>query len=132
MTDDESLLNRALEGTSEVDTTTVDITSLDNANGNEGVLSFFAMLMLSASNDELLMAKVLEREAFEDDIETQDNEGAAAVVWPATLEFGTATCKILLALLFVRSDDNTEADVINTKVAVIKDNRRNLWYCLYV
>ena len=75
------------------------------------------------------MAKVLEWKTFEDDIDREDGEGTAAVFWPATFEL-TATSKTLLDLLFLWSDDNTEADVINTKVAVIKDKRRNFWYCL--
>ena len=89
------------------------------------------MPALSTSNGELLMAKVLEWKSFEDDIDREDDEGTAAVFWLATFEF-TAASKTPVDLLFVWSDDNTEADVINTKVAVIKDNTRNFWYCLYV
>ena len=89
------------------------------------------MPALSTSNGELLMAKVLEWKSFEDDIDREDDEGTAAVFWLTSFEF-TAASNRPLDLLFVWSDDNTEADVINTKVAVIKDNTRNFWYCLYV
>ena len=89
------------------------------------------MPALSTSNGELLMAKVLEWKSFEDNIDREDDEGSAAVFWLTSFEF-TAASKRPLDLLFVWSDDNTEADVINTKVAVIKENTRNFWYCLYV
>ena len=89
------------------------------------------MPALSTSNGELLMAKVLEWKSFEDDIDREDDEGKAAVFWLDSFEF-TAASKRPLDLLFLWSDDNTEADVINTKVAVIKENTRNFWYCLYV
>ena len=91
-----------------------------------GVLSSFAIPELSVTNDELLVAKVLERANFEDDVKTEDTEGTAAVFWPATFEF-TATSRTLLALVLEWSEDNTAADVINTQVyvAVIKDNKHN-------
>ena len=130
-TDDESLLGRALEGTTDVDTRTDDVTSTDKTNVKGVIVCLFAMPALSTSNGELLMAKVLEWKSFEDDIDREDDEGTAAVFWLATFEF-TAASKTPVDLLFVWSDDNTEADVINTKVAVIKDNTRNFWYCLYV
>ena len=112
--------------TPDFDTTGNDETSLDDTNGNSGVLSSFAIPELSATNDELLMANLLERENFEDDIETEDSEGTAAVFWPATFEF-PATLRILLAFVLEWSEDNTAADVINTQVhvAVIKDNNHN-------
>ena len=91
----------------------------------------FAMPVLSTANGELLLAKVLEWKSFEDDIDREDDEGRAAVFWLTSFEF-TAASNRPLDLLFVWSDDNTEADVINTKVAVIKDNTRNFLYCLYV
>ena len=87
------------------------------------------MPALSTSNGELLMAKVLEWKSFEDDIDREDDEGTAAVFWLATFEF-TAASKTPVDLMFVWSEDNTEADVINTREA--EDNRRNFWYCLYV
>ena len=87
------------------------------------------MPALSTSNGELLMAKVLEWKSFEDDIDREDDEGTAAVFWLATFEF-TAASKTTVDLLFVWSDDNPEADVINTREA--EDSRRNFWYCLYV
>ena len=89
------------------------------------------MPVLSTANGELLLAKVPEWKSFEDDIDREDDEGRAAVFWLTSFEF-TAASNRPLDLLFVWSDDNTEADVINTKVAVIKDNTRNFWYCLYV
>ena len=128
-TDDESLLGRALEGTTDVDTRTDDVTSTDKTNVKGVIVCLFAMPALSTSNGELLMAKVLEWKSFEDDIDREDNEGTAAVFWLATFEF-TAASKTPVDLLFVWSDDNPEADVINTREA--EDNRRNFWYCLYV
>ena len=106
------------------DTTGNDDTSLDDPNGNAGV----AILDLSATNDELLMANVLEWKTFEDDIETEDSEGTVAVFWPATIEL-IAINRTLLALLLKWSEDNTAGDVINTQVqvAVIKHNRHKLW-----
>lgn len=125
-TGEDSLLDRRLERTTDFDTTANDATSLDDTNGNAGVLSSFATPELSVTNDELLMAKVLEREKFEDDVETEDGEGTAAVFWPATFEF-PATSRTLLALVLEWPEDNTAADVINTQVhvAVIKDNNHN-------
>ena len=125
-TGEDSLLGGRLERTPDFDTTGNDETSLDDTNGNSGVLSSFAIPELSATNGELLMANLLERENFEDDIETEDSEGTAAVFWPATFEF-PATLRILLAFVLEWSEDNTAADVINTQVhvAVIKDNNHN-------
>ena len=115
-----------LERTTDFDTTVNDDTSLDDTNGNSGVLSSFAIPELSATNDELLMVNLLERENFEDDIETEDSEGTGAVFWPTTFEF-PATLRTLLAFVLEWSEDNTAADVINTQVhvAVIKDNNHN-------
>ena len=59
-TDDESLLDRALEGTTDVDTRTDDVTSTDETNDKGVIVCLFAMPALSTSNGELLMAKVLE------------------------------------------------------------------------
>ena len=59
-TDDESLLDRALEGTTDVDTRTDDVTSTDKTNVEGVIVCLFAMPALSTSNGELLMAKVLE------------------------------------------------------------------------
>ena len=59
-TDDESLLGRALEGTTDVDTRTDDVTSSDETNVKGAIVCLFAMPALSTSNGELLMAKVLE------------------------------------------------------------------------
>ena len=59
-TDDESLLDRALEGTTDVDTRTDDVTSTDETNVKGVIVCLFAMPALSTSNGELLMAKVLE------------------------------------------------------------------------
>ena len=59
-TDDESLLDRALEGTTDVDTRTDDVTSADETNVKGVIVCLFAMPALSTSNRELLMAKVLE------------------------------------------------------------------------
>ena len=123
-TDDESLLDRALEGTTDVDTRTDDVTSTDETNVKGVIVCLFAMPALSTANGELLMAKVLEWKSFEDDIAREDDEGTAAVFWLATFEF-TAESKTPVALLFVWSDDNTEADVINTREA--EDNRHNVW-----
>ena len=80
------------------------------------------MPALSTANGELLMAKVLEWKSFEDDIDREDDEGTAAVFWLATFEF-TAASKTPVDLLFVWSDDNPEADVINTREA--EDSRHN-------
>ena len=126
-TGEDSLLGGRLERTTDFDTTGNDDTSLDDTNGNSGVLSSFAIPELSVTNDELLVAKVLERDNFEDDVETEDSEGTAAIFWPATFEF-PATSRTLLALALEWSEDlNTAADVINTQVhvAVIKDNNHN-------
>ena len=122
----DSLLDGRLKRTTDFDTTSNDDTSLDGTNGNVDVLSSFAIPELSATNEELLIAKVLEGENFEDDKETEDSEGTAAVFWPATFEF-TATSRTLLALVLEWSEDNTAADVTNTQVnvAVIKDNKHN-------
>ena len=122
----DSLLDGRLKRTTDFDTTANDRTSLDGTNGNAGVLGSFAIPELSATNEELLMAKVLERENFEDDKRTEDSEGTAAVFWPATFEF-TPTSRTLVALVLEWSEDNTAADVINTQVtvAVIKDNKHN-------
>ena len=128
-TDDKSLLDRALEGTTDVDARTDDVTSTDETNVKGVLVCLFAMPALSTANGELLMAKVREWKSFEDDIDIEDDEGTAAVFWLATFEF-TAESKTPVDLLFVWSDDNTEADVINTREA--EDNRRNFWYCLYV
>ena len=59
-TDDESLLGKALEGTTDVDTRTDDVTSTDETNVEGVIVCWFAMPALSTSNGELLMAKVLE------------------------------------------------------------------------
>ena len=59
-TDDESLLGRVLEGTTDVDTRTDDVTSTDKTNVEGVIVCLFAMPALSTSNGELLMAKVLE------------------------------------------------------------------------
>ena len=59
-TDDESLLGRALEGTTDVDTRTDDVTSTDETKVKGVIVCLFAMPALSTSNGELLMAKVLE------------------------------------------------------------------------
>ena len=59
-TDDESLLDRALEGTTDVDTRTDDFTSTDETNVKWVIVCLFAMTTLSTSNGELLMVKVLE------------------------------------------------------------------------
>ena len=59
-TDDESFLDRALEGTTDVDTRTDDVTSTDETNDKGVIVCLFAMPALSTSNGELLMAKVLE------------------------------------------------------------------------
>ena len=59
-TDDESLLDRALEGTTDVDTRTDDVTSTDETNVKGVIVCLFAMPALSTANGELLMAKVLE------------------------------------------------------------------------
>ena len=59
-TDDESLLDRALEGKTDVDTRTDDDTSTDETNVKGAIVCLFAMPALSTSNGELLMAKVLE------------------------------------------------------------------------
>ena len=59
-THDESLLDRALEGTTDVDTGTDGVTSTDDANVKGVIVCLFAMPALSAANGELLMAKVLE------------------------------------------------------------------------
>ena len=59
-TDDESLLDRALEGTTDVDTGTDGVTSTDETNVKGVIVCLFAMPALSAANGELLMAKVLE------------------------------------------------------------------------
>lgn len=125
-TGEDSLLGGRLERTTDFDTTGNDDTSLDETNGNSGVLSSFAIPEFSATSDELFMAKVLERENFEDDMETEDSEGTAAVFWPAIFEF-PATSRTLLAFVLEWSEDNTPADVINTQVhvAVIKDNNHN-------
>ena len=58
-TDDEPLLDRALEGIT-VDTRTDDVTSTDETNVKWVIVSLFAMTTLSTSNGELLMVKVLE------------------------------------------------------------------------
>ena len=113
-TGEDSLLDGRLERATDFDTTANDDTSLDDTNGNAGVLSSFAIPELSATSDELLMAKVLERENFKDDTETEDSEGTATVFWPATFEF-TETSRTLFALVL---EDNTTADVINTQVHV--------------
>ena len=130
-TDDESLLDKALEGTTDVDTRTDDVTSTDETSVKGVIVCLFAMPALSASNGELLMAKVLDWKSFGDDIDREDEGGTAAVFWLASFEL-TDTSKTPVDLLLVWSDDNTEADVINTKVAVIKFNRRSFWYRLYV
>ena len=90
------------------------------------MVSSFAISELSVTNDELLMAKVLEREKFEDDVETDDSEGIAAVFWPTTFEIPPIS-RTLRALVLEWCEDNTAADVINTQVhvAVIKDNKHN-------
>ena len=62
-------------------------------------------------------------------MDREDDEGTGVVFWLASFEF-TAASKTPVDLLFVWSDDNTEADVINTREA--EDNRRNFWYGLYV
>ena len=59
-TDDESLLDRALAGTTDVDTRTDDVASTDETNVKGVIACLFAMPALSTSNGELLMAKVLE------------------------------------------------------------------------
>ena len=120
----DSLLDGRLKRTTDFDTTGNDDTSLDDPNGNAGV----AILDLRATNDELLLANVLEWKTFEDDIETEDSEGTVAVFWPATIEL-IAINRTLLALLLEWSEDNIEGDVINTQVqvAVIKHNRHKLW-----
>ena len=59
-TDDESLLDRALEGTTDVDTRTNDVTSTDETNLKGVIACLFATPALSTSNGELLTAKVLE------------------------------------------------------------------------
>ena len=125
-TGEDSLLGGRLERTTDFDSTGNDDTSLDDTNGNSGVLSSFAIPDLSATNDELLMANLLESENFEDDMETEDSEGTAAVFWPTTFEF-PATSRTILAFVLEWSEDNTAADVINTQVhvAVIKDNNHN-------
>ena len=122
-----SLLDGRLKRTSDFDSTSTDDTSLDDTNGSAGVLTrSFAIPELSATNEELLMAKVLERKTFEDGIETEDSEGTAAVFGPATID-PIAIYRTLLALLPELSDDNTAADDINTQVhvAVFKYNRHN-------
>ena len=123
-TGEDSLLDGRLKRTTDFDTTGNDDSSLDDPNGNAGVV----MLELSATNDELLIANVLEWKTFEDDIETEDSEGTVAVFWPATIEL-IAINRTLLALLLEWSEDNTAGDVINTQVqvAVIKCNRHKLW-----
>ena len=118
-------------GLTDVETKTDDVTNTDETNVKGVIVCLFAIPALSTSNGELFMAKVCEWKSFEDDIDREDDEGTAALFWLATFEF-TAASKTPVDLLFVWSDDNTEADVINTKVAVIKDNTRNFWYCLYV
>ena len=124
-TGEDSLLGGRLKRTTDFDTTGNDDTSLDDPNGNAGV----ATLELSATNDELLMANVLEWKTFEDDIETEDSEGSVAVFWPATIEL-IAINRTLIALLLEWSEDNTAGDIIDTQVqvAVIKYNRHKLWY----
>ena len=121
-TGEDSLLDGRFKRTTDFDTTGNDDTSLDDPNGNAGV----TILELSATNDELLMANVLEWKTFEDDIETEDSEGTVAVFWPAAIEL-IAINRTLLALLLEWSEDNTAGDVINTQVqvAVIKYNRHN-------
>ena len=125
-TGEDSLLDGRLERTTDFDTTANDDTSLDDTNDNAGVFSSFSIPELSATNDELLMGKVLKRENFEGDMETEDSEDTAAVFWPAKFEF-TATSRALLAIVVEWCEDNTAVDVINTKVhvAVIKDNKHN-------
>ena len=59
-TDDESLLDRALEGTTDVDTGTDGVSGTDETNVKGVIVCLFAMPALSAANGELLMAKVLE------------------------------------------------------------------------
>ena len=59
-TDEDSLLDERLKRATDFDTTGNDDTSLDDPSGNAGVLSSFAIPELSATNDELLKAKVLE------------------------------------------------------------------------
>jgi len=59
-TDDESLLDRALEGTTDADTRSGDVTSTDETNVKGVIVCLFAMPALSNANGELLMAKVLE------------------------------------------------------------------------
>ena len=59
-TDDESLLDRALEGRTDVDTGTDGVSSTDETNVKGVIVCLFAMPALSASNSELLMAKVLD------------------------------------------------------------------------
>ena len=59
-TDDEALLDRALEGITDVDTKTDDVTNTDVTNVKGVIVCLFSMLALSTSNGELLMVKVLE------------------------------------------------------------------------
>ena len=59
-TDDESLLDRALEGKTDVDKRTDDVTNTDETNVKGVMVCLLAMPALSTSNGELLKAKVLE------------------------------------------------------------------------
>ena len=58
--DDESLLDRVLEGTTDVDARTDDVTSTDKTNVKGVIVCLFAMPALRTAKGELLMAKVLE------------------------------------------------------------------------
>ena len=59
-TDDESLLDRALEGTTDADTGTDGVNSTDETNVKRVKVCLFAIPALSAANGELLMAKILD------------------------------------------------------------------------
>ena len=59
-TDDESLLDRGLEGITDVETKTDVVTNTDETNVKGVIVCLFAIPVLSTSNGELLMVKVLE------------------------------------------------------------------------
>ena len=122
-TDDESLLDRALEGTTDVDTRTDDVTSTDEISVKGVIVCLFAMPALSASN--CLWPKYL----IENLLGMTSTEKTMGV---QRLYFGLPHLNSLIhpkhpstCSLYDLMINNTEADVINTKVAVIKFNRRS-------
>ena len=102
------------------ETTVEDTSSIEDGEGVSGVLLSIARVVFITTDDKWPRGKLL-REIADDNTIKEDTEGSVDV-----------PCSVIRFELIVWFDDNTEADAINTKVAVIKDNTRNFWYCLYV